>query len=340
MMRTSHFDYELPVELIAQRPLAARSSSRMLHLPVDSRPIDTQFTELVSLLRKGDLLVFNNSRVFPARLNGHKETGGKVEILIERLLRENRVLAQIRASKTPKPGSRIELNDGTLLTVLQRDGDFYQLQFEFQQDLLQYLETAGQLPLPPYITRSPENADYERYQTVYAERVGAVAAPTAGLHFDQQLLSDLQKKGIDQCFVTLHVGAGTFQPVRSELVEDHTLHAEWVEVPETVCRKIQRTRQQRRRVVAVGTTVVRSLEAAAQKGELASFTGETSLFIKPGFQFNAVDALITNFHLPRSSLLMLVAAFAGYDRVMQAYRHAVSERYRFFSYGDAMFIEK
>ncbi len=339
-MRTSDFDYELPTELIAQQPLATRSDSRMLYLPADSALVDTRFGNLPALLDKGDLLVFNNTRVFPARLYGHKKSGGKVEILIERLLGNNVVLAQMRASKPAKPGAQVTLRDGTLIVVLERRGEFFKLQFDIQQDLLEYLEHAGQLPLPPYIERDPENSDYDRYQTVYAERVGAVAAPTAGLHFDDEVLSSLRAKQVDECYLTLHVGAGTFQPVRSELIKDHAIHAEWAEVPEQVCQKILQAKQQHKRVVAVGTTVVRSLEAAALSGKLRPLSGETQLFISPGFQFNVVDALITNFHLPRSSLLMLVSAFAGHDRTMQAYQHAVRERYRFFSYGDAMLIKR
>ncbi|MBN1379325.1 MAG: tRNA preQ1(34) S-adenosylmethionine ribosyltransferase-isomerase QueA [Gammaproteobacteria bacterium] len=339
-MRTSDFDYELPAELIAQRPLATRSGSRLLYLAADAMPVDTQFARLPSLLREGDLLVFNNTRVFPARLFGKKTSGGRIEILIERLLGDSQVLAHVRASKSPKAGARIELEDGTAVTMLERRDELFKLQFEIQCDLFKYLEHAGQLPLPPYIERAPEKLDHERYQTVYAERVGAIAAPTAGLHFDHDVLASLNEQGIKQCFITLHVGAGTFQPVRSELIEDHAMHAEWAEVSESVCELIRDTRQQGGRIVAVGTTVIRSLEAAVMNGKLIPFSGNTQLFITPGFTFNVVDVLITNFHLPRSSLLMLVSAFAGHQRVMQAYQHAVGQRYRFFSYGDAMLIEK
>ena len=339
-MRTSDFDYKLPPELIAQRPLEQRSSSRLLHLPSDGKYVDTVFSRLPELLKSGDLLVFNNTRVFPARLYGRKMSGGKVEILIERLLGGAQVLAHIGASKSPKAGARIELHDGVAVYVLERRGALYKLQFDIQEDLLAYLERAGQLPLPPYIERAPENEDQVRYQTVYAERVGAVAAPTAGLHFDHDVLNRSQANGVRQCFLTLHVGAGTFQPVRSEWVKDHAMHAEWVEVPEQVCTVIRETKARGGRVVAVGTTVIRSLETAAVGGELSPFTGETQLFITPGFEFNVVDILITNFHLPRSSLLMLVSAFAGHQRIMHAYQHAVDQRYRFFSYGDAMLIER
>jgi S-adenosylmethionine:tRNA ribosyltransferase-isomerase len=339
-MRTSDFDYELPPELIAQHPLAKRSGSRLLYLPAAAAPVDSQFAELPALLRDGDLLVFNNTRVFPARLFGHKSSGGKVEILIERLLGGAQVLAQVRASKSPKPGTRILLPDGTAVYVLERRGEFSKLQFDIQKELLEYLEQAGQLPLPPYIERAPENSDHERYQTIYAERVGAVAAPTAGLHFDHDVLAGLGERGIRQCFITLHIGAGTFQPVRSEQIEEHAMHAEWAEVSEDVCQVIRSTRESGGRIIAIGTTVIRSLEAAAIDGQLRPLAGETRLFITPGFKFNVVDALITNFHLPRSSLLMLVAAFAGHQRIMHAYQHAVKQRYRFFSYGDAMLLER
>jgi S-adenosylmethionine:tRNA ribosyltransferase-isomerase len=339
-MRTSDFDYELPPDLIAQRPLATRSGSRLLYLPATASLVDSRFTELPSLLREGDLLVFNDTRVFPARLSGHKSSGGKIEILIERLLGGAQVLAQVRASKSPKPGARIELSDGTAVYVLERRGEFFKLQFDIQNELLEYLEQAGQLPLPPYIERAPENADHERYQTVYAGRVGAVAAPTAGLHFDHDVLAGLSEHGIKQCFITLHVGAGTFQPVRSEMIHDHSMHAEWAEVSEAACQLVRDTKKSGGRIIAVGTTVIRSLEAAAINGELVPLAGETRLFITPGFEFHVVDTLITNFHLPRSSLLMLVSAFAGHERIMHAYQHAVGQRYRFFSYGDAMLIER
>lgn len=339
-MRTSDFDYELPPELIAQRPLPTRSGSRLLYLPANSRPRDKHFIELPDLLHAGNLLVFNDTRVFPARLHGHKSSGGKIEILIERLLGNGQVLAHIRASKSPKTGNRIQLKDDTAVYVLERRGELYKLQFDIKEELLDYLGQEGQLPLPPYIERAPENQDHERYQTVYAERVGAIAAPTAGLHFDHKVLTGLAERDIQHCFITLHIGAGTFQPVRSELIKDHILHAEWAEVPEEVCQLIERTKRQGGRIVAVGTTVVRSLEAAAISGTLNPFSGETQLFITPGFRFNVVDMLVTNFHLPCSSLLMLVSAFAGHERIMLAYRHAVNRRYRFYSYGDAMLIEK
>lgn len=339
-MNTSDFDYELPEALIAQRPLARRSASRLLYVPRDEDFEDRFFLELPALLRAGDLLVFNNTRVFPARIFGRKATGGRIELLVERLLGERRALVHIRASKSPKPGSRLELPAGVQACIEERQGELFKVTFDCEGTLLDYLEQVGRIPLPPYIVREDEAEDSERYQTVYAQRTGAVAAPTAGLHFDDSLLNVLKEAGIEQTFVTLHVGAGTFQPVRAERVQDHYMHAEQFEVSAEVCRRITETRARNGRVVAVGTTVVRSLETAAANGDLQPFTGETNLFITPGYRFRCVDALITNFHLPRSSLLMLVCAFGGYERMMRAYRYAVSQRYRFFSYGDAMLIEK
>lgn len=338
-MLTSDFDYELPPELIAQYPLPQRSASRLLYMPSQGSEFeDTFFSELPSLLRSGDLLVFNDSRVFPARLYGYKTSGGQIEILIERLLGTRRALAHIRASKSPKPGSRLILPEETHAEVIGRQDDLFELEFHSPEPLLDYLQRAGQIPLPPYITRAAEPADHERYQTVFARNAGAVAAPTAGLHFDQSILTALQQRGIDSVYVTLHVGAGTFQPVRTDKIQEHRMHSEYVEVSADVCRRIKETVAHGGRIVAVGTTVVRSLEAAAASGELKPFAGETNLFIMPGYRFKIIDMLITNFHLPRSSLLMLVSAFGGYERVMRAYQHAVWQRYRFFSYGDAMLL--
>lgn len=339
-MHTSDFDYQLPEELIAQRPLQRRSASRLLYVPEDGDFEDRFFSKLPSLLRAGDLLVFNNTRVFPARLFGRKATGGRIELLVERLLGDRQALVHIRASKSPKADTLLELPAGVQARVEGRQGELFQVSFDCEATLLDYLEQVGRMPLPPYIVREDEAEDSERYQTVYAQRTGAVAAPTAGLHFDEALLNVLEERGIEQAFVTLHVGAGTFQPVRVERIQDHFMHAEQFEVSAEVCRKIAEARARGGRVVAVGTTVVRSLETAAAGGELQPFKGETNLFITPGYRFRSVDALITNFHLPRSSLLMLVCAFGGYEPVMRAYRHAVWQRYRFFSYGDAMFIEK
>jgi S-adenosylmethionine:tRNA ribosyltransferase-isomerase len=340
-MLTSDFDYELPSELIAQHPLPRRSASRLLHIPPrDSEFEDRSFSELPHLLQAGDLLVFNDSRVFPARLYGHKTSGGQIEILIERLLDSRRALAHIRASKALKPGGKLLLPENVQAEVVVRRDDLFELVFNCRDSLLDYLQRAGQIPLPPYITRAPENADQERYQTVYARNAGAVAAPTAGLHFDQPVFEELRNRGIESVYVTLHVGAGTFQPVRAENIQEHRMHSESVEVSAEVCRRIKETAARGGRIIAVGTTVVRSLEAAAADGELKPFAGETRLFITPGYRFRIVDMLLTNFHLPRSSLLMLVCAFGGYERVMSAYRYAIRQGYRFFSYGDAMLLRK
>ena len=339
-MRTSDFDYELPAELIAQRPLPERAASRLLCLRSGVEAAEDRFfSELPDLLRRGDLLVFNDTKVFPARVYGSKSTGGQIEILVERVLGERNALAHVRASKSPKAGSYLILEDGVRVNVVQRCGELFELNFKCEGSLLDYLERMGNIPLPPYIERPSEPEDRLRYQTVFAEKAGAVAAPTAGLHFDNVLLDRLENCGVNSTFITLHVGAGTFQPVRAERIEDHVMHSERIEVPANVCDRIQRTQQQGGRVIAVGTTVVRSLESAAAGGDLQPFEGESNLFITPGFRFRCVDAIITNFHLPRSSLLMLVCAFGGYERIMRAYQHAVWRRYRFFSYGDAMFLE-
>lgn len=339
-MQLSDFDYDLPTELIAQLPLERRTDSRLLHLDGASGALrDLQFRDLPSLLASGDLLVFNDTRVIPARMFGRKPTGGRVELLIERIEQPYQALAHIRASKSPKPGSEILVGDNWRIRVLGRQGDLFVIGLA-QGDLYALMEEQGHVPLPPYITRSDALLDRERYQTVYAERPGAVAAPTAGLHFDRPLLEQLARQGVASARVTLHVGAGTFQPVRDEDLDKHRMHREHVEVGSEVCELVRQTRAAGGRVVAVGTTSVRSLEAAAGDGELRPFRGDTRLFIRPGYRFTAVDALITNFHLPKSTLLMLVAAFSGYDNVMCAYRHAVQQRYRFFSYGDAMFLTR
>jgi len=338
-MQLSDFDYELPEELIAQRPRARRGDSRLLYLPVGKGPEDRQFSELSALLRPGDLLVFNDTRVMPARLHGRKATGGQVEILIERVLAADRVLAHVRASKSPKTGAMLLIEDWRL-RVAGRDGNLFELVVEAGGDVHRLMAEHGHIPLPPYIRREDEPEDQARYQTVYARRPGAVAAPTAGLHFDQAMLDRLEALGIHTARVTLHVGAGTFQPVRVENLDEHVMHSEWLEVDEAVCEQGRRTRVRGGRVVAVGTTSVRSLESAAADGELRPFRGDTRLFIRPGYRFRVVDVLLTNFHLPKSTLLMLVSAFAGHQRVMAAYRHAVARRYRFFSYGDAMLLER
>ena len=338
-MKKSDFNYHLPPELIAQEPLPERSASRMLVLPPgDTAPVDAQVRQLGDWLRPGDLLVFNDTRVIPARLFGQKESGGRVEILIERLLPGNRARAQVGASKSPKPGSRIALDAGGTAEVLDRDGGFHHLQFHLDDALESWLLKAGRLPLPPYIRREPGRDDAERYQTVFAREVGAVAAPTAGLHFDEALLADLRARGVDFGHVTLHVGAGTFQPVRSDDLRQHAMHSEWINVGAALVSQVRRTREARGRVVAVGTTVVRALESATVDGELQPHSGDTGIFIFPGYRIRSVDALLTNFHLPESTLLMLVSAFVGRERILSAYAHAVRERYRFFSYGDAMLL--
>ena len=338
-MKKSDFHYDLPAELIAQQPLAQRSASRLLVVDAETQRFDDRhFSELPEFLHAGDLLVFNDTRVLQARLFGRKETGGAAEILIERILGTHEALAQIGVSKKPRDGSTIVLDDGTVVRVLRREGEFYTLQFEGSEPLDRLLARLGRMPLPPYIARGAEAADAERYQTVYARAPGAVAAPTAGLHFDTPLLEQLSARGVDFGYVTLHVGAGTFQPLRSDRIEAHVMHREWLNVGAELVEKIRRTRAAGGRVVAVGTTVVRALEAALRAGELQPFAGETQIFIFPGYKITSVDALITNFHLPESTLLMLVSSFAGRELILAAYRHAIAQRYRFFSYGDAMLI--
>jgi S-adenosylmethionine:tRNA ribosyltransferase-isomerase len=338
-VKKSDFHYDLPPELIAQAPLSERSASRLLVVDVPIREFtDRRFTDLADYLRDGDLLVFNDTRVLPARLYGRKETGGAVEILIERVTGAHEAVAQLGVSKKPKPGSRILLDDGSALEVLGREGEFYTLRHPGPETLEKLLLRLGHMPLPPYIARADEAADAERYQTIYAKAPGAVAAPTAGLHFDVPLLDALREKGVDFGYVTLHVGAGTFQPVRTENLADHVMHREWLNVGAELVEKIRRARARGRRVVAVGTTVVRALESALREGEVQPFAGETQIFIFPGYRIASVDALVTNFHLPESTLLMLVSAFAGRELMLDAYRHAVEQRYRFFSYGDAMLI--
>ncbi|QJD29578.1 tRNA preQ1(34) S-adenosylmethionine ribosyltransferase-isomerase QueA [Methylococcus geothermalis] len=338
-MLKSEFRYDLPETLIAQSPLAERSASRLLCLDGATGALeDRLFRDLDALLRPGDLLIFNDTRVLPARLFGRKDTGGGVEILLERLLGARHMLAHVRASKSPKAGTTIFLDEGHRVTVLGREGDLFHLEMEGEESLQTVLERIGHMPLPPYISRADTPADLERYQTVYAAKPGAVAAPTAGLHFDAAMLERLGDAGVAMARVTLHVGAGTFQPMRAENLEDHRMHAEFCEVGVDVVDAVRRTRSRGGRVIAVGTTSMRTLETAASSGELRPYAGDTRLFIKPGFQFNCVDALITNFHLPESTLLVLVCAFAGYRETLAAYRHAVAQAYRFFSYGDAMFV--
>ena len=338
-MKKSDFNFDLPPALIAQQPLAERSASRLLLLDAAQASMsDRQLRDLPELLRAGDLLVFNDTRVLPARLFGRKETGGSVEILIERVTGSHEATAQLGVSKKPKEGAAIELADGSFARVLGRDGEFFRLCFESTESLEKLLLKLGRMPLPPYIERTPDDADSERYQTVFAREPGAVAAPTAGLHFDEALLDRLAARGIESGHITLHVGAGTFQPMRAEKLADHTMHREWLNVGAELVDKIHHTRARGGRVIAVGTTVVRALESASRDGVLEPFAGETQIFIFPGYKFSSVDALLTNFHLPESTLLMLVSAFAGREFILDAYRHAVEQRYRFFSYGDAMLV--
>lgn len=339
LMKKSDFHFDLPPELIAQAPLPDRSDSRLLLVPPGDAPFqDRQFRELPDLLQAGDLLIFNDTRVIPARLYGQKQTGGQVEILIERLLPEQCVRAQVGASKSPKAGSGITLTDGTLLTVLGREEEFYRLRFDTEEPVETVLNRLGKMPLPPYIQRDADADDDTRYQTVFARHAGAVAAPTAGLHFDQEILAQLKAKGVQLGHITLHVGAGTFQPMRAENLKDHVMHSEWLNVGAELCAQIAATKARGGRVIAVGTTVLRALETAIVDGTVKPFAGDTQIFIFPGYRIRSIDALITNFHLPESTLLMLVSAFAGKDRIFAAYRHAVDQQYRFFSYGDAMLL--
>jgi S-adenosylmethionine:tRNA ribosyltransferase-isomerase len=336
-MRRADFSYPLPRELIAQHPLPERAASRLLALDGGSGALrDLRFADFPSLLQPGDLLVVNDTRVLPARLLGRKASGGACELLLERILDTHRILAQARASKGLRPGTSISLPGGATAEVIARRGELHELALD--RDALAYFEAHGNMPLPPYIGREAEAADRERYQTVFADEPGAVAAPTAGLHFDQAMLQALERAGVGIARLTLHVGAGTFQPLRSDDVAAHRMHAERYSVPAATVAAIEAARQHGGRVVAVGTTVVRALESAAAAGELAATGGETDIFIVPGHRFRVVDALLTNFHLPESTLLMLVAAFAGRERVLAAYHHAIAGRYRFFSYGDAMFV--
>ncbi|MCP4878177.1 MAG: tRNA preQ1(34) S-adenosylmethionine ribosyltransferase-isomerase QueA [Gammaproteobacteria bacterium] len=338
-MQLSDFDYSLPEQLIAQAPLAERSASRLLLVdPRQQRFLDRRFTDLIDYIDAGDLLVFNDTQVIPARLFGCKQSGGKIEVMVERVLDDATLLAHVRASKAPKTGTKLILEDAIECDMQTREGDLFVLR---QNDApwLELLEEFGHIPLPPYIRRDDVDADRDRYQTIYASKPGAVAAPTAGLHFDSAKLDALKTKGVITTHITLHVGAGTFQPVRGEDIDSHVMHAELIDVPQTVCGLIEQTQTAGKRVIAVGTTVVRSLESAVVAGKLRETRAESNLFIKPGYQFNVVDAMLTNFHLPRSTLLMLVSAFAGTRLMQQAYAHAVEQQYRFFSYGDAMYID-
>lgn len=352
-MQLSDFNYDLPAELIAQHPLPERSASRLLELDCvsDGKPkcIDRSFADIVQLISGNDLLIFNDTRVIPARLFGQKETGGQVEVFIERITGPNQAIAQIRASKVPKPGGKIQLHShdhnspsgsGPILIVQDRvnlggNRDFFEV--IFPENAMSLLDRYGALPLPPYISHTPNEEDMNRYQTVMAQKPGAVAAPTAGLHFDEKLLKSLQDRGVAQAAITLHVGAGTFTPVRDEDLALHQMHYEWYSIPPSTISAIEKTKERGGKIIAVGTTSIRTLESYAITGQME---GETNLFITPGFEFKIVDALITNFHLPKSTLLMLVSAFSGMDAIRKAYTHAIKERYRFFSYGDAMFLRR
>ena len=337
-MRIEDFDYTLPQELIAQTPPAERGASRLLHLDgASGKMADDRFSSLPGYMKAGDLLVFNDTRVIKARIYGTKESGGRVEVLVERMLPPRRALVMLRASHSPKATQRIRFGDSSTATVIGRQDKFFLI--EFDDEVSSVMERSGELPLPPYIERPVTDADAERYQTVYAKAPGAVAAPTAGLHFDRPMLDRLAASGVRFAYVTLHVGAGTFQPVRVKDVEKHEMHSEWYEIPAATARAVNETQAAGGRVTAVGTTSLRALESAASRGHLQAGSGETRLFILPGYGFRLVDRLLTNFHLPRSTLLMLVGAFAGVAAVRQAYEHAIRERYRFFSYGDAMLID-
>ena len=340
-LRLSDFDYDLPPGLIAQHPAGERASSRLLHLDGRSGAMhDLAFGDIVGLLDERDLLIVNDTRVVKARLRGRKDSGGEVEVLVERILDAHRVLAQVRASKSPQAGRKLLLPGGTVAEVIARSGEFYELRFESGERILQILEAHGETPLPPYITHAPDREDEERYQTVYASVPGAVAAPTAGLHFDDTLLARLRERGVAIASITLHVGAGTFQPVREDDLSRHVMHSEWYEIPAATAHAVREARRRGGRVVAVGTTALRALESAGANGGVREGAAETRLFILPGYRFKVVDRLVTNFHLPRSTLLMLVSAFAGFENIRRAYAHAIAARYRFFSYGDAMFLER
>jgi S-adenosylmethionine:tRNA ribosyltransferase-isomerase len=340
-LKLSDFDFELPPELIAQFPAAERSASRLLRLDGNSGEFhDRQFRDLPEFVNSGDVMVMNDTRVIKARLIGRKSSGGQIEALVERVLDRERVLAQVRASKSPSAGTRLLFAHGATAEVLGRRGEFFELRFIDCDDVYALLERAGSVPLPPYIRHQPDAGDAARYQTIYAREQGAVAAPTAGLHFDDALLAALEARGVKLAWLTLHVGAGTFQPVRAENLAEHQMHSEWYSLPQSTVDAVNAARVAGRSVIAVGTTSLRALEAAAAAGELRAGSAETQIFLVPGYKFRVVDRLITNFHLPRSTLLMLVCAFAGIDNIRRAYRHAVENRYRFFSYGDAMLIEK
>lgn len=340
-MRTLDFDFYLPDALIAQHPTTTRSASRLLHLDGNSGLLqDKAFSDFVDLLSKDDLIVFNDTRVIKARLFGQKSTGGAIELMVERILNDHEALAQIRASRSPKVGAILKLAQTIEVEVLGRNDDLFHVKFLSDTPILELLEQYGKLPLPPYITHQADEEDESRYQTVFAKHAGAVAAPTAGLHFDENILALIKDKGINIAYVTLHVGAGTFQPVKVDNIADHKMHSELYHISQQTVDMVKKTHDKGGKVLAVGTTALRALESAAQHGELKSGNNETNIFITPGYQFKVVDRLLTNFHLPKSTLLMLVSAFAGYAHIKNAYQHAVDHQYRFFSYGDAMLLER
>jgi S-adenosylmethionine:tRNA ribosyltransferase-isomerase len=343
-MKLSDFYFDLPEHLIAKHPTEQRTQSRLLHLEGNTGEVlHKKFTHILELLRPGDLLIFNNTRVIPARLYGTKASGGKVEVLIERILNDGSAMAHIRSSKSPKSGAILMMEGGLQIEMLGRDDALFHIKFLSEDNVFDLLEEFGHMPLPPYIDRPDDEADKERYQTVYNEKPGAVAAPTAGLHFDDDILNSIKSKGVELAFITLHVGAGTFQPVRVDNIEEHQMHAEYVEVSQDVADKVIAAKAAGGRVIAVGTTSVRSIESAAQAASnklISEFMSDTNIFIYPGYSFKVIDAMLTNFHLPESTLMMLISAFAGRDNVMHAYAQAIQEEYRFFSYGDAMFIER
>ncbi|SRR5579883_930185 len=338
-MKLSDFHFDLPIELIARYPLAQRSASRLLCLDRWGSIVHRRFYDILDLIEPGDLLVFNDTKVIPARLFGQKATGGQVEVLVERILDDQRMLAQVRVSKPPRIGEQLLLPPNVYLEIINRHNQFYELRYPHtDRTMLELVESMGQIPLPPYMRRMPEESDYERYQTVYAAQKGSVAAPTAGLHFDNELLQKLSNKNVSMAYLTLHIGAGTFAPIRVEDIREHKMHAEYLEISPELCEKINATKASGKRVIAVGTTSLRALETASQSGTIEPYHGETNIFIYPGYHFQCVDALITNLHLPCSTLLILVCAFGGYGHIMRAYREAVLQSYRFYSYGDAMWI--
>jgi len=345
-MKVSQFSFDLPPHLIARYPQAERTTSRLLGLNGNDGVLtDGQFIDILDKVNAGDLMVFNDTRVIPARVFGQKESGGKLEVLVERMIDEHTVFAHVRCSKSPKVGSKIILEGDINVTMMARHESLFELRFDDARNVLDILESVGHMPLPPYIDRPDEDSDKERYQTVYNKKPGAVAAPTAGLHFDENMMAKLKAKGVQIEFVTLHVGAGTFQPVKVETLDEHVMHKEYIEVSQKVSDKVIATKAAGKRVITVGSTSMRSLESAAMKALdndqlIEQFYGDSDIFIYPGYEFKVVDAMVTNFHLPESTLIMLISAFAGYDNVMKAYQHAIDNEYRFFSYGDAMFIEK